>query len=131
MAKPLVLIIEDEADFREILSTKLTSAGFDVQTAENGEEGLQKLKTIKPDLVVLDFMMPKMNGIETFAKIKEDEELKKLKVVFMTNHGEPLLELGDSDRQYAKEIGAADFFRKTDDLNFAVAHLKELCSHEN
>lgn len=130
MTNPLVLIVEDEADFREILGTKLKAAGFDVQTAENGEEGLAKLKTIKPDLVVLDFMMPKMNGVETFMKMKEDEELKKLKVVFMTNHGEPLLELGDSDRQYAKEIGAADFFRKTDDLNIAVTHLKELCGKE-
>lgn len=127
MNKPLILLVEDEADFREILTAKLTAGGFDVQTAGDGVEGLEKLKTIKPDLVILDFMMPKMNGLETFMKIKEDAELKKLKVVFMTNHGEPLLELGDSDKKYAQEIGAMDFIRKTDDLNLAVAHLKELC----
>lgn len=127
MTKSLILLVEDDPDFREIFMTKLRAAGFEVESAENGEDGLEKLKTIKPDLVVLDFMLPKMNGLETFMKMKEDVLLKKLKVVFMTNHGEPLLELGDSDRKYAKEIGAADFFRKTDELNATVAHLKELC----
>lgn len=121
------MLVEDEADFREIFLAKLKAANCNVETAENGEEALQKLKTIKPDLVVMDFMMPKMNGVETFMKMKEDPELSKLKVVFMTNHGEPLMELGDADRMYAKEIGATDFFRKTDDLNAIISHIKELC----
>ncbi len=127
MDKPTILLVEDEADFREIFGTKLTAGGFIVVPAENGEDALEKLKTIKPDLVILDFMMPKMNGLETFMKMKESEELKKLKVVFMTNHGEPLLELGDTDKKYAQEIGAMDFIRKTDDLNIAVSHFKEIC----
>lgn len=127
MNKPHILLVEDEADFREIMSTKLIAGGFEVTPAENGVEALEKLKTVKPDLVILDFMMPKMNGLETFMKMQEDPELKKLKVVFMTNHGEPLLELGDSDKKYAQEIGAMDFIRKTDDLNIAISHFKELC----
>lgn len=131
MAKSLILLVEDDADFREIFTDKLKAAGFDVQTAEDGEDGLSKLKTTKPDLAILDFMMPKMNGLEAFMKIQEDPELKKLKIVFMTNHGEPLLELGESDRKYAKEIGAMDFFRKTDDLDVIISQLRELCQNQD
>lgn len=127
MNNPQILLVEDEADFREIFGTKLQAAGFEVATVENGEEALLKLKTMKPDLVVLDFMMPKMDGVEAFMKMQEDPDLKKLRVVFMTNHGEPLLELAESDRKYAREIGAVDFFRKTDELGTIVDHLKELC----
>ncbi len=125
--KALILLVEDEADFREIFGIKLKKAGFDVKTAENGADALLKLKTVKPDCVVMDFQMPVMNGLETFEKIKENPELQNLKVVFMTNHGEPLMEMHDVDRKFAEEIGAVNFFRKTDELDSAIDKLKKVC----
>ncbi|MBI2035659.1 MAG: response regulator [Candidatus Liptonbacteria bacterium] len=126
-AKTLILLVEDEADFREIFSIKLKQAGFEVVTAENGADALEKLKTVKPSCVVMDFQMPILNGVETFQKIKENPELTNLKVVFMTNHGEPLLEMSDVDKKFAEEIGAANFFRKTDELSISIDKIRQAC----
>ena len=88
MAKT-ILLIDDSADFIEIFSLKLKAAGFAIETAENGAEALEKLKIVRPDLVLLDMEMPVMNGAEMLLKIKGDTTLKDLKVAFLTNLGDP------------------------------------------
>ena len=110
--KKLILLVDDNKDFLEILSTKLTLSGFKIETASNGEEGLLKLKKIKPDLVVLDLEMPVLGGIDAFSKIKEDADLANLKVVFLTNYGEPREGENWYDEKIAREVGAADFIKK-------------------
>ena len=94
---------------------KLEAEGFKLTLAFNGEEGLAALKKEIPDLVLLDIMMPKMNGIEMLKAVKADPALKDIPVIILTN-------LGDrpEDVQKAKDLGAADYLVK------ANVSLKEL-----
>lgn len=122
--KPLILLIDDTADFREIFSLKLGASGFRVITASGGEEGISLLKANKPDLVLLDMEMPGMSGVETIMKIKEDSSIKNNKVVFLTSYGEPQEKLHWTDKKFAEEIGAMDYIRKTEDLDKIVEHIR-------
>ena len=109
------MMIDDDADFREIVVTKLAKEGFNLIQAENGEEGIKKAKEVKPDLVLLDVKMPKMTGMEALAKMREDKELANMKVFFLTNLGGE--KDGEENNKFAKDIGALGYIRKTDDLD--------------
>lgn len=120
----IILVTDDEKDFREIVATKLRSAGFNVVEAENGEEAIKKAKEIKPDLLLLDVNMPGMSGIETITKIQSEPELAELKVIFLTNYGDPQKEAAWLDEKFAREIGAMDYIRKTEDLNKIATEIR-------
>ncbi len=122
--KPLVLLVDDNKEFREIWSLKLKNSGFDVLEAENGKEALEILKTQKPDVVLLDILMPEMDGVETFFAIKNNPETKDLKILFITNMDDLNEELGNYHKKIAGEIGAVDYIRKGADLNDLVDKLK-------
>lgn len=124
--KQSVLIIDDSKDFLEIFSTKLTAAGFDVATALGGAEGIEQAKKLKPDLILLDVEMPNMNGVETLAKIKGDPAIASLKVAFLTNYGEPAKEATWIDEKFAREAGAMDYIKKSEDLEVVVKEVKKL-----
>ena len=124
--KPLVLLIDDEQEFREILCTKLRASGFNMVEAVNGEEGIRKIKEIKPDLVLLDLKMPVMNGAEAILEIKSDPAIKNFKVVFLTNYGEAQKEMVGLNEKFAKEVGAFSYIRKTDDLDGIVERIKNI-----
>jgi|SRR3989344_5166345 len=121
-----ILIIDDNKDFLDIFSTKLTSAGYSVVTASGGAEGIEKAKTQHPDLVLLDVEMPVMNGVETLAKIKSDPLTKALKVVFLTNYGEPQKETTWIDEKFAREAGAMDYIKKSEDLETIVKEVTHI-----
>jgi len=125
MAKT-ILLIDDSADFIEIFSLKLKAAGFAIETAENGAEALEKLKIVRPDLVLLDMEMPVMNGAEMLLKIKGDTTLKDLKVAFLTNLGDPRQEGTEGDKKFAQDAGAMSYLKKTDDLDSVVTAVKKL-----
>lgn len=80
-----ILIAEDDEFIRDIYSRIFTMNGFEVILATNGAEALEKMEETVPDLVLLDIMMPYQNGKEVFKKIKQDERLKDVPVVFLTN----------------------------------------------
>ncbi len=82
--KRTVLIIDDEEDLRETLEYKFKAGGFNVFTAVDGLDGLERLKTIKPDLIILDMNMPKMNGLEFYQEIKGENEKPKYPVLVLT-----------------------------------------------
>lgn len=79
-----VLIVDDEADLREALKTSLEHEGYVVHTAADGEEGLSAALAQKPGLILLDIIMPKMDGTEVLEKLREDEWGKEAKVLVMT-----------------------------------------------
>jgi DNA-binding response OmpR family regulator len=83
-----ILLIEDDPFLIDIYTTKLKEAGYSVKTAEDGDEGLRILKEKKPDLVLLDVVLPNFNGWEILRKIKKDDSFKDLKVVVLSNLGE-------------------------------------------
>lgn len=106
MAK--VLLIEDDLILIEMYQKKFENEGFEVSTAYNGEEGLEKMKSLQPDLVFLDIMMPKLNGLQMLYIVKADENLKKIPIVVLTNV------FSDIDTQMFKEAGVAGYLVKSD-----------------
>ncbi|MDH4330709.1 MAG: response regulator [Candidatus Moranbacteria bacterium] len=83
--KKTILVVEDEKTLREVLVEKIKNEGFDVLDAKDGEEGLKKAIENQPDLILLDIIMPKMDGITMFGKLKEDEKGKDIPVIILTN----------------------------------------------
>jgi len=83
-----VLLVEDDSFLIDIYTTKLKEAGFSVEVAENGETALKKIKTNKPDLVILDLVLPKMDGWEILKEIKADPKSKEIPVVILSNLGQ-------------------------------------------
>ncbi|MBU0530056.1 MAG: response regulator [Nanoarchaeota archaeon] len=79
-----IMVVDDERSLLELMNAILGSAGYNVTTASSGEECLKKLKTEKPDLILLDMMMPGMSGRETAANIRKNSETKELKIAFLT-----------------------------------------------
>ncbi len=101
-----ILLVDDEADILEFLSYNLKREGFDVYTANNGKAGLEKAKEILPQLIILDVMMPEMDGIETCGEIKLIPELKNSLVVFLTARAEDYSQIAGLD------AGADDYITK-------------------
>jgi two-component system response regulator VicR len=81
---PTILVVDDEPSVTKLLSMLLTSEGYEVITARTGEECLRKIETTKPDLVIMDMMLPGMDGKETVEKIRENPDTANVKVIFLT-----------------------------------------------
>tara|TARA_B100000902_G_scaffold399547_1_gene470944 strand:+ start:1887 stop:2552 length:666 start_codon:yes stop_codon:yes gene_type:complete len=101
-----VLIVDDEKDILEFLSYNLKKEGFDIFTANNGEEGLKIAKLQLPDLIILDVMMPEMDGIETCEKIRLEKSLDNTLILFLTARSEEYSELAGFS------AGADDYITK-------------------
>ncbi|MEX0724557.1 MAG: response regulator transcription factor [Gracilimonas sp.] len=84
MANKKILVVDDETDLLDLIEYNLKKEGFDVLKAENGEEGIKIAKEHKPDLVLMDIMMPKMDGMEAVEKMRADDELKSIPIIFLT-----------------------------------------------
>ena len=80
-----ILIIDDETLLVNMYKTALTTQGYEVSSAESGDEGLVKIKSVKPDLVLLDIMLPKVTGPEILDAMKANPELAKIPVIMLTN----------------------------------------------
>jgi CheY-like chemotaxis protein len=89
MADPTnILLVEDDLFIRELYERQLTMAGYKVETAADGPEGLLKINAHKPDLLLLDIMLPKMNGLDLLKSIKTNETTKDVPVILLTNLGQ-------------------------------------------
>jgi len=125
----LILLVDDDQDFLEILSTKLKDQGFNIEIAKNGKEALEKLQHIKPDLIILDVMMPEMNGIDTAIELAKNFNLNEVKFIFLTNYGEDNWPQEISlriDGNFAKQIGALAYIRKQQPLEHLIETLNKL-----
>lgn len=104
-----IMLIEDDSFLQELAAKKLDEAGFDVDTASTGEEGLKKIENNKDhDLIVLDIILPEMGGFEVLEKVKnhEDENISSLRVIMFSNLGQ------EEEIQKAKDLGADDYLIK-------------------
>ena len=106
MAK--ILIVEDDLLVSRMYQRAFISEGFNVDLAANGREGLKKAQEGRPDLVLLDIMMPEMNGLEVLSALKTDEALKAIPVVVLTNLS------GTRDAEAAMAKGAAEYLVKSE-----------------
>ena len=84
-----ILVVDDDADTRTMVKTILTNSGFEVELCENGKACLEKLETYKPALVILDIMMPEMNGYDVVVHMKQKPETQNIPVMMLTAKGEP------------------------------------------
>jgi len=103
-----VLIIEDEKILIELLEKKIKEEGYEVFTSLNGKEGLELIKEVKPDLVLLDIIMPKLNGYEVMEEMNKLQEfnLKKIPVIIVSNSGQPV------EIERALNLGVRDYLIK-------------------
>ena len=106
MAK--LLIVEDDPLMSRMYQKIFTFEGYDIVLATNGEEGLELIKKEKPNLILLDIMMPKMNGLQVLEKIKVDPDIKSIPVVMLTNLA------GQQDAETALSKGAVKYIIKSE-----------------
>ena len=105
-AQPQILLVEDEPAQREILAYNLESEGFDVRRAENGEEAILLVAEALPDLVILDWMMPLLSGIEVCRQLKTREDTRNIPVIMLSARSEEV------DTVRGLETGADDYVVK-------------------
>ena len=84
MSKKKIMVVDDELDMRVFVSTLLETSGYKPYVATHGLEGIQKAKELKPDLIILDVMMPKQGGVQMYREIKTDESLKEIPVIILS-----------------------------------------------
>lgn len=106
MGRKKILIIDDERELAEVLQSRLEAADYEVDLARDGEEGLAKVQNGRPDLILLDVMMPKWNGFQVCRKLKSDEATRKIPVVLLTAKAQ------ESDKFWGTECGADAYITK-------------------
>lgn len=115
-----VLVVDDEKTIRDLVAFRLEFHGHQVSTAENGGQGLEKMKAEKPDLVVLDIMMPDMTGLEVLKTLRQDSELQGTKVILLTAKG------SQQDEEEGIAAGADGYMAKPFRANLLLAKIDEL-----
>lgn len=106
MVAKKILLIEDDSFISEMYYTKLKDVGYEVETAYDGEDGLKKVSELKPDLILLDIRLPKLDGLELLSIIKGKDDLKNIPVIILSNLGEK------EDIEKGLSLGAIDYLIK-------------------
>lgn len=101
-----IVYIEDEPFFAKTMSQLLADAGYPTEIAEDGEKGLALVKNVKPDLILLDLVLPKLDGKEVLKQLKADRDLKDIPVMVLSNLS------AEADQKEAEKLGAEGFFVK-------------------
>lgn len=117
MAKARVLLVDDEIEFTDVLSERMESRGLDVDTVHNGKEALNKVQGERYDAIILDLLMPEMDGIETLKALRDKNP--DLQIILLTGHA--TLEKGIE----AVKLGALDFLEKPADIQKIMEKVKE------
>ncbi len=120
MAKKKILIVDDEAELVDLVKIRLEAEGYEVLKAFDGQEGLDKAKLEKPDLILLDIMMPKMDGYKVCGLLKMDARFKKIPIILFSAKAQK------EDAELAKEIGADLYITKPFEASVLLAKIREL-----
>ena len=104
--QPVVLVADDDPDIRQLVTFRLERAGYEVVEAADGEQALQVCSEMRPDLAVLDVMMPKLTGYDVTRRIREDEALRSMPVILLTAR------VQDGDVAEGFDAGADDYIKK-------------------
>lgn len=116
-----ILVVEDEATLQKALTTILSQEGFDVHSCMDGENGYKTALSSAPDLILLDLILPKMDGFEVLKKLKKEDKTRDIPIVILTNLGSV------NDIQKALDLGATTYLVKTDyDLSDVVDKVKQI-----
>jgi two-component system alkaline phosphatase synthesis response regulator PhoP len=120
MQKGKILVVDDEVYILHILDFSLGAEGFDVITANNGELAVAKAKQEQPNLIVLDIMMPVLDGYETLKRLKQDQDTKDIPVILLTAKGR------DVDKRLGFEVGATDYIVKPFSPSRLIERIEEI-----
>ena len=121
-AKWRVLLVEDEASIIKMVGKRLEVAGFELLTATDGEEGLQKARTEKPDVVILDLMLPKMSGLKVCSLLKQDAAHKNTPIVIFTGKDQVV------DQETCRKSGADAYIPKALGATVLLTEINALLS---
>ncbi len=122
--KKTILVVDDEEDVRKFLSVALLEAGFNVVTATDGLEALEKVKKEKPDLISLDLVMPKHSGAKFYHNLQKDKEWSKIPIIIVTGHARD--DLGKADLKELTMSGPGIYLEKPVKPNNYIAAIKSL-----
>ncbi|MCX5679064.1 MAG: response regulator [Candidatus Omnitrophica bacterium] len=115
-----ILLVEDERDLSTAMVFRLEANGYTAITAYDGQDGLKKAKKEKPDLIILDLMLPKMDGYKVCALLKGDTRYSKIPIIIFTARAQ------DDDMKMAKEVGADAYITKPFEPETLILKIKEL-----
>lgn len=101
-----ILIVEDDKFLRELISQKLVKEEYDISEAVDGEEGIKKIKEEKPELILLDLILPGIDGFEVLSRMKEDASISSIPVIILSNLGQK------EDVEKGLKLGATDYLIK-------------------
>lgn len=117
-SKKTILVVDDEQDLLDLIEYNLKKEGFDVLKAEDGLEGIEVAREHNPDLVLLDIMMPKMDGLEVVERMREDKKLKHIPIIFLTARGDEKTEVEGLDK------GGDDYITKPISTTKLISRIK-------
>lgn len=116
-----ILIIEDDDFFRELVRKKLSSEGFSVFEAVDGEKGIKEVKEKKPNLILLDLLLPNVDGFEVLSQIKTDSAISSIPIIILSNLGQ------QEDIERGLKLGANDFLIKSQfDIDQVINKIKDI-----
>ena len=122
MSKGKILVVDDEVNITQILEFSIGAEGYEVIAAQNGEEAIDKARREQPDLIILDIMMPIIDGYEACRILKSNPLTKNIPVILLTAKGR------DIDRRLGYEVGATDYIIKPFSPNKLVDKIHKLLS---
>jgi DNA-binding response OmpR family regulator len=122
MKKGRILVVDDEVNITQILQFSIGAEGFEVLTAQNGEEAIEKARREQPDLIILDIMMPKIDGYEACRILKANPLTRHIPVVLLTAKGREI------DKRLGYEVGATDYIVKPFSPNKLIERIHRLLS---
>jgi len=114
---PKILLVDDEPDILQLIALRLRTAGYEVITGRDGQEAITLVRQHQPDLVILDVMMPKLNGFQVARMIKFDKKLKDIPVFLLTARTQP------SDKTTGAQVGADEYITKPFDVKVLVERI--------
>lgn len=123
MAKK-ILVIDDEKELLVLITKRLQDAGFEVITADNGMEGMEKARNLNPDLILLDILMPKMDGYEVCRLLKFDDKYKSIPIIILTAKTQ------ESDKCTGSKVGADGYITKPFDVQPLIKLIKKHLGEE-
>lgn len=120
MANKKILVVDDEAQLIDMVKMRLEANGYDVITAYNGQEGLDKARRESPDLIILDLMLPKIDGYKVCRMLKFDEKYKNIPIILFTARAQ------QEDEKLGKEVGADAYITKPFEPQVLLEKIKQL-----
>jgi DNA-binding response OmpR family regulator len=120
MGKKRILVVDDEKDLIEVLTLRLEANGYEVVSAYDGQDGLDKAKREKPDLIILDLMLPKMDGYKVCGLLKSNSRYNKIPIILFTARAQ------EADKKLGEELGGDAYINKPFEPQTLLAKIKEL-----